>query len=165
MYTCRSSPRDMGGSAKRPLSALFVGLLLGACASGPGGGAPSAASPGPSTSGATSGAAVSIMDGVYTDAQASRGESTFESSCSGCHQSGEFSGGRFRLRWGGMTAEDVYAFISTAMPDDEPGSLSPGQYTDLVAYFLSLNGYPTGGAELPPSPDAMRALRLDDPDR
>ena len=102
----------------------------------------------------------SVLDGVFTEAQASRGERTFRQACSACHDTGEFSGGRFRLSWVGRSAGDLFDTISTLMPEGDPGSLSPAEYASVVAYLLQLNGYPAGGAALPASPSALRTLEI-----
>ena len=36
------------------------------------------------------------------------------------------------------------------MPADNPGSLMLEEYTDVIAYILSENGFPTGDNELDP---------------
>jgi hypothetical protein len=50
--------------------------------------------------------------------------------------------------------------MSTTMPEDNPGSLKPQQYADVVAYFLKLNGYPAGKTELT-GPEALKTIKLD----
>ena len=102
----------------------------------------------------------SVLDGVFTEAQASRGEATFRRVCSACHDPGEFSGGRFRLTWVGQSAADLYDTIATLMPEGDPGSLTPRQYAGVVAYLLQLNGYPAGEADLPASLSALRGLEI-----
>lgn len=102
----------------------------------------------------------SVLDGVFTAAQASRGEATFRRVCSACHDPGEFSGGRFRLTWVGQSAADLYDTIATLMPEGDPGSLTPRQYAGVVAYLLQLNGYPAGEADLPTSLSALRGLEI-----
>ena len=103
-----------------------------------------------------------MLDGVFTQAQASRGEATFRRVCAACHDTGEFSGGRFRLSWVGRNAGDLFDTIATLMPEGDPGSLTPAQYAALVAYLLQLNGYPAGEAALPASLSALRALEIVD---
>ena len=90
----------------------------------------------------------SVLDGVFLSAQADRGERTFDRSCLSCHDTTEFSGGRFRLSWVGRTAGDLFDTISTLMPEEDPGSLSPAEYASLVAFLLRLNGYPSGETAL-----------------
>lgn len=102
----------------------------------------------------------SVLDGVFSEAQATRGEATFRRVCAACHDPGEFSGGRFRLTWVGQSAGDLFDTISTLMPEGDPGSLSPAQYAAVVAYLLQLNGYPAGEAALPTSLSALRAMEI-----
>lgn len=104
----------------------------------------------------------SVADGVYTEAQAARGERTFRQVCAACHDTGEFSGGRFRLTWVGQSAGDLFDVISTLMPEGDPGSLSPAEYAAVVAYLLQINGYPAGEAALPTRLSALRALEIVD---
>ena len=125
-------------------AALVVGLIAAGWSSVP--------------AGAQSGA--SVADGVFTEAQASRGEATFRRVCSACHDTGEFSGGRFRLTWVGQSAGDLYDTIATLMPEGDPGSLTPAQYAAVVAYLLQVNGYPAGESDLPTSLSALRGMEI-----
>ena len=101
-----------------------------------------------------------VADGVFTSDQVTRGEQTFRDVCSACHDTVEFSGGRFRLTWVGLTAGDLFDTISTLMPEGDPGSLSPARYAAVVAYLLELNGYPAGETPLPTSLSALQALEI-----
>ena len=67
----------------------------------------------------------SVLDGVFTPAQASGGERTFNRVCAACHDTTEFSGGRFRLSWVGRTVGDLFDSISTLMPEGDPGASVP----------------------------------------
>ena len=116
----------------------------------------------PAAHGAAGQSGGSVLDGVFTEAQASRGEATFRRVCAACHDPGEFSGGRFRLTWVGQSAGDLFDTIATLMPEGDPGSLSPAQYAAVVAYLLQLNGYPAGEAALPTSLSALRAMEIVD---
>ena len=102
----------------------------------------------------------SVADGVFSAAQASRGEQTFRQVCAACHDTGEFSGGRFRLTWVGQTAGDLFDTIATLMPEGDPGSLRPAEYASVVAYLLQLNGYPAGEAELPTSLRELQGMEI-----
>lgn len=123
---------------------------------------PARAYPGfaPAQAGASGAAGDSVLDGVFTADQASRGEATFKRVCSACHDTGEFSGGRFRLTWVGQTTGDLFDAISTLMPEGDPGSLSPAEYAAVVAYLLSVNGYPAGEAQLPANLSALREMEI-----
>ena len=104
--------------------------------------------------------AASVLDGVFTADQASRGARTFERVCKECHDTSEFSGRRFRLSWVGRTTGDLFDTIATLMPEGDPGSLSPHEYVSVVAYLLELNGYPAGESALPPDLGVLRQMAI-----
>ena len=160
----RRNPRDGRRPARRCPAvvevALAVGLLWAGSVSAPDAG--SGARPAePAPGGVAAGQSVgSVLDGVFTESQASRGEATFRRVCSACHDTNEFSGGRFRLTWVGQSAADLFDTIATLMPEGDPGSLTPAQYAGVVAYLLQLNGYPAGEAALPTSLSALQGLEI-----
>jgi alcohol dehydrogenase (cytochrome c) len=90
-----------------------------------------------------------ILDRVFSEAQADRGEQRFKISCSSCHQADEFVEPVFSARWEGQSVGDLYEFISTSMPENDPGGLKPDEYASVIAFFLGQNGYPVGRDELP----------------
>jgi mono/diheme cytochrome c family protein len=95
----------------------------------------------------------------YTAEQATRGQRTFTSICSTCHGRNEFTGPIFGLTWRAEPVGNLFEHVSTNMPQDDPGSLTPQQYADVVAYILQMNGLTAGDRELPPDPEALRSLR------
>ncbi len=105
----------------------------------------------------------SLLDGVFTAAQASRGERTFSDVCAACHDTGEFSGGRFRISWVGRPVGELFETISTLMPEADPGSLSPAEYAAIVAYLLQVNNYPAGDTDLPTNVRALGQLEIVSP--
>ncbi len=148
--------------------ALVAGLVLMGCGSvqQPAATAPSPAStqpeapPGPSQSDAATRAGSSVLDGVFTTRQASRGETTFRQVCQACHSITEFRGRTFRLVWAGSTVGDLFQSISTLMPKDDPGNLSPEEYSAIISYMLRENGYPAGEEDLPADTTALRYIRI-----
>lgn len=149
---------------KPRVPAVWAALVLGIVCAGQAP-APAAEPEGRPTGAASPGAAGwqshgSVADGVFSDAQASRGEQTFRQVCAACHDTGEFSGGRFRLTWVGQTAGDLFDTIATLMPEGDPGSLRPAEYASVVAYLLQLNGYPAGEAELPTSLQELQGMEI-----
>ena len=98
------------------------------------------------------------VEGVYTAAQAERGQVTFRRICAQCHVVGQFSGRSFRRAWAGRPTYELFELIRTTMPQDKPGTLGRQDYTDVVAYFLSLSGAPAGPAELAAEPDTLRRV-------
>jgi mono/diheme cytochrome c family protein len=105
----------------------------------------------------------------FTAAQAEHGEAAYRQNCQDCHGStldnGEFGGpplrgSYFRGHWGAGSVLALYGYLSTAMPPDRPGLLSPQTYVDLTAFILSRNGYAAGERELPSDPDAQQKMTL-----
>ena len=107
--------------------------------------------------------------GLYSEAQAGRGEALYQQFCSACHgarlqgnPAAPLTGEAFRARWedGKHSLDDLFYIIRSLMPNNAPGSLSKAQYADVVAYILKVNGYPEGGSELTPNVAAMKAVTL-----
>lgn len=109
----------------------------------------------------TAAAGKSVWQGVYTDAQAARGESEQQNNCAACHGTEKYSGEAFTKAWIGRTAFDLFDQIKTTMPDDNPGGLSVQQYTDVVAYIFKINGMPAGTQALPADPEALRLIKIE----
>jgi S-disulfanyl-L-cysteine oxidoreductase SoxD len=99
--------------------------------------------------------------GVYTAAQAERGKKVFEAKCTACHDTARFTGEAFIDPWAGKPLKDVWDIASGTMPEDNPGSLPQQDYGDIIAYFLHLNAFPTGDAELKGESAAMAAIRIE----
>ena len=94
-----------------------------------------------------------VWDGVYTEAQASRGLVAFGPNCSGCHAltaegKSPLVGEPFWKSFAQKTVPDLLAYISANMPNGASGSLNESTYTDLVALVLKSNGFPVGATEL-----------------
>jgi mono/diheme cytochrome c family protein len=106
-------------------------------------------------------APASTLDGVYTERQARKGESTFGKQCTACHVPAAITGMPFRKTWSGRTVGEFFELIRTTMPEDNPGKLSRGQYADIIAYLLQLNGYPPGEKPLPADDGALQRIRID----
>jgi mono/diheme cytochrome c family protein len=127
--------------------ACFVStIVLGVAASGFGG----------------QGTAKSIRDGVYTKAQADRGGTAFAARCTACHGDPDFGPSVIDSRDGTPVAE-LFAFMSTAMPEDNPGSLRPEEYAEILSYFISSRGLPPGAADLPSDLEALKQIRIEKP--
>jgi mono/diheme cytochrome c family protein len=94
-----------------------------------------------------------VWDGVYTEAQAARGMMAFGQSCAGCHAlaaegKAPLAGEPFWKSFAQKTVGDLLEFVSTYMPNGNPGSLTEPTYRDIVALILKSNGFPAGIAEL-----------------
>jgi mono/diheme cytochrome c family protein len=116
--------------------------------------APAAQSPAPPTS-------TSTISGVYSDAQANRGKTAWQSICASCHTTAEHSDSKFAGEWSGRSLLDFYVSLYTTMPKDDPGTLSEEQYMDIIAYMLKLNGMRAGAAELVPDTTALKAIKME----
>lgn len=99
-------------------------------------------------------------EGVYTAEQASRGLTLYDTSCASCHELGKFKGAEFAHTWTDKPLTDLHGAV-VSMPMDAPGSMKPQEYADILAYFLSINGYPAGKAELEGTDEAIKAIKLD----
>jgi mono/diheme cytochrome c family protein len=157
----------------RSSSIVLAGLvtLLAACGGGTSAPAPATSpapetaqtAPAPASSAAPSpaDAPTSVQAGVYTAAQAERGQEVFGAVCGECHSAREFRGGDFLYAWGGGSVGRFVERVVKTMPEDAPGSLEMAQYIDVAAYVLSLNGFPTGQAELTSDPEVLDRILIE----
>jgi mono/diheme cytochrome c family protein len=137
-------------------------MLMAAAAALLGMGVAAAASPAFATANAAMQAPTRTTNsGVYTAAQADRGKKMFADKCSGCHEPSRFSGATFDESWNGKAMKEIWDIASGTMPEDNPGSLKQQEYADILAYFLQLNEFPTGDAELQPGAAAMAAIKVE----
>ena len=114
-----------------------------------------------SSTDSTAAAGKSVWKGVYTEAEASRGDTEHQNNCTSCHGTEKYAGDAFTKNWIGRTVFDLFDQLKTTMPDDNPGGLSAQQYKDIVAYILRTNGIPAGTDSLPGDPEALRLLKID----
>lgn len=80
--------------------------------------------------------------------QGLRGREVFTKTCVECHTKTDVTGQDFKIKWHTRPVYDLLDVIRTTMPDDKPGSLTPDQYVDVVAYLLRINGAAFGGPAL-----------------
>ena len=105
-------------------------------------------------------------DGVYTDAQARRGEAVYGQQCASCHAADAGSGApalvgkEFLGVWGEMWIADLIEKIAISMPTSSPGSLSRGQVADLVAFILKANDLPAGSTELDSADPSLKTIKI-----
>lgn len=111
----------------------------------------------------------SVLDGVFTEAQAERGRAAYDAHCAECHgeelRGGEMAPGltgvAFRFRWRGLNLGDIYESIESTMPPEEPETLGDQAYIDVVAFLLSANGYPAGDRELTADPVLLQGVAVE----
>jgi mono/diheme cytochrome c family protein len=116
-------------------------------------------------------APTSVAAGVYSADQAKRGQSTYNDACAKCHLD-DLSGGAtsppllgpdFMSNWKGKTLGALFDEMRMTMPFDSPGSLTPAQYADVLAYVLSANKFPAGEKELDKDPAPMQQIKIEAP--
>jgi mono/diheme cytochrome c family protein len=98
----------------------------------------------------------SVWDGVYSEAQATRGAPLFDKECAGCHgPDGEgggmapaLSGAAFNANYDGQSVGDLFDRNKTTMPVGKEGQLSGQQTADITAFMLQVNKYPAGPSEM-----------------
>lgn len=108
----------------------------------------------------------SSWDGVYTDAQATRGEKLWGEKCAKCHGP-DLSGGdapsligsEFSGNWDDLSLGDLAERLRVSMPQDNPQSLSREQTAELVATILRGNQMPAGEADLPFQTEYLRMIK------
>ena len=110
-------------------------------------------------------AARTVQDGVYTDAQAARGQALYVKQCASCHgdtlkgaQAPPLVGEAFVAVWQTMPLADLVSKVRNTMPADAPGQLTPVQSTDIVAHLLKAGGFPAGRAELASAEPALSQI-------
>jgi mono/diheme cytochrome c family protein len=116
-------------------------------------------------------AAKSVNEGVYSEAQAKRGQGIYLEQCAACHGDNlegtgpmpPLAGKDFLSNWQGKPVADVFEKTQTSMPATAPGSLSPEQTADVVAYMLNVGKYPAGAAELVAKIDDLKTITIDAP--
>ena len=101
-----------------------------------------------------------VLDGVYSDAQATRGQAAYTAHCSVCHgdalegvSAPQLTGDRFLERWREDTLDTIYNFIRQNMPLGRAPDASPipaSDYLDILTHILKMNGYRAGPSELTP---------------
>lgn len=112
--------------------------------------------------------AKSQWEGVYTEAQAKRGEPLYAQYCASCHGAdlagGEMApgltGGEFTANWNDLSLGDLYERIRISMPQNAPGSLSRQQNSDILAFILHKMNTPVGTAELSTVTDELKAIKF-----
>ncbi len=133
-----------------PLVGACVTVLVAACSS-----ATSSPPPAPAAPVSAEEDEPTTADGIFTMAQADRGEELFESTCSECHDSADWTENGFRGRWEEQSVFQLWYYINDRMPYDDPWSLSRQQVTDVLTYILRLNDLPAGDTELATDDDSI----------
>jgi mono/diheme cytochrome c family protein len=106
---------------------------------------------------------------VYTTDQAAAGASVYAQSCAVCHGQAlegiaapALKGDAFHEMAvaQALTADSLLTVTALTMPQSNPGTLTPEQYNQVVAYILQENGYPAGNTPLAPGLAQLKELLL-----
>ena len=109
-----------------------------------------------------------VWDGVYTDEQATRGQTQYLRACASCHAP-DLRGGStapslveesFAFQWADTTVGELFERIRMLMPSDRPNSLSSQAYRDVVAFILQANKFPVGEKELDAEVEGLRQILI-----
>lgn len=107
-----------------------------------------------------------VRDGVYSSAQAARGQAIYAKQCASCHgdtlqgaQAPPLAGASFVAGWQTQPLAELTSKIRNTMPLDAPGDLTAQQSADVVAHMLRVGGFPAGAADLPASDAALAQVR------
>jgi len=94
-------------------------------------------------------------DGIYSQAQATKGEGLYNDKCAKCHgpdgsggDAPSLVGSEFAADWDGLTVAQLFDRTRTSMPQDNPQSLSREEAATLLAFIFKKNGFPAGSGDL-----------------
>ena len=97
----------------------------------------------------------SVIDRVYADTQAARGQLLYKTQCVTCHGDSlqgvvgpPLTGSGFLAVWSRRSLAELVDKIEKTMPPQQPGSVSRQQAIDVAAYVLNAGKFPAGATEL-----------------
>ena len=113
-------------------------------------------------------AARTTGSGIYSEAQAKRGEALYARACAGCHgpdlsgegQAPSLAGKDFATEWTDRSVGDLFERIRVSMPADAPGTLRPSEVADVLAFMLNKGSFPAGPVDLPVQLEALNTIKF-----
>ena len=125
--------------------------------------------------GGAGGAKASVWSGAYTAAQAKRGAEFYSGACAQCHGPNLNGAGQpdqppspaiaragFLRKWAGKPVSELFVYVRTQMPPDNPDTLTDQQAIDAVAHMFAVSNIPPGDKELPSDPKALADLVIEE---
>src|SRR5665213_2772297 len=110
---------------------------------------------------------------LYATAQAEQGQQVFSQDCASCHgaqgqgaSAPGIVGTPFlnKAKLLGWSVDNLREVVVSTMPRNNPGSLSPQQYADVLAYLLAADCLPAGNSQFPAkSTPALKSTPLQRP--
>ena len=115
--------------------------------------------------------AVPPADALFTSAQAVAGKTAYLRNCANCHGASvddgnsapPLRGASFLSKYAGKPAADLFTYVSTKMPQGNPGGLDRAEYARILAYVLQQNGYATGWKEFASDAGALASVTIPAP--
>ena len=121
------------------------------------------------------GRVASVWDGVFTEAQATRGQAVYPGACGICHgrrlngapedpdmrSTPPLARARFLRVWEGRSLATLFEYTRATMPEDNPNSLTEQEYVDVIAYMLTVGEMPAGDDELQPDPQSLARVVIE----
>jgi mono/diheme cytochrome c family protein len=109
-----------------------------------------------------------VWSGVYSTAQAYRGEKVADTVCLGCHGAGleggdsgpRLVGESFLSAWNTRSAADLFDYILATMPENAPGTLKKEDAASVIAYLFQRNEMPAGRQDLPSEREALAPITI-----
>src|SRR5262245_35909080 len=103
----------------------------------------------------------SLWSGVFTAAQAKRGNDAYQASCSSCHGSDlhatdpeavDLVGPAIRVKWNGKILQERFETIRDTMPRGNANTRGDKPYMDSLPFILQSKQIPHGIQKLGPEP-------------
>jgi mono/diheme cytochrome c family protein len=109
-----------------------------------------------------------IWDGVFTTAQADRGKAALlQNGCNGCHgaelagdRGPSLKGDRFISTWENGSVNKLLTKIRETMPPLNAEQVAVPTKVDIIAYLLSVNGFPAGNTELAADVETLDGIQI-----
>lgn len=99
-------------------------------------------------------------DKIYSKEQAKTGEELYRTNCLTCHDKKYFR--PVFKTWSGQSLGTFFLVMNASMPQGNPGSLHIEEYTDILAYMLSLSRYSAGESKLSSSTEFLNSITIED---
>ena len=110
-----------------------------------------------------------VWDGVYSTAQAARGQKAYVAECARCHgkalegleDASPLVGPEFLKSWESKNVGRLVDVTRRTMPPETAGTMSRPLTIELVAFLLSSNGFPAGQTDLETNAAALRQISIE----
>jgi alcohol dehydrogenase (cytochrome c) len=110
-------------------------------------------------------------EALFTSTQAVAGKAAYARNCANCHgatvddgkSAPPLRGAAFLGKYTGKPAADLFTYVSTKMPRNNPGSLGAAEYAQIIAYVLQQNSYATGHKEFASDAAALASVAIPAP--